>query len=148
MEVLIIDDLEYKQEQASNILKEFDIKDIRTAGCIQSALINICQRKPDLIISDLGLPRFEGEFVESSLSGMTMLIELAYRKVQIPTIIYSSTDIPQNDLDELKELDYPMLGQAKHNSELHSLLEEYLRNLDINKNDKVVRNRKPENSSN
>lgn len=134
MKILIIDDNEYKINEAAYALKELGITSYDAAACVTDAYVKVRKEKYDLIISDLGLPRHPNAEVENSLVGIEMLTIFAYKNILIPTIVYSTTEIPEEDIDYLKELDFPYLGQARDISSLMDILSSYL-----NKNDKKAR---------
>jgi len=139
MKVLIIDDSEYKVNEVIQVLKELNIDDYDIASCITDAYLKISQEKYDILISDLGLPRRKGEFVENSLEGLEFLTILAYRNINIPTIVYSTTEIPQDSIDYIKELDYPYLEQAKDIFSLMEALTNYLSYVNIDSSNKSTR---------
>ncbi len=134
MRALIVDDMKYKQEEVIYALKKLGITDYEIAESIQEALVFLKQNKFDIIITDLGLPRIKGEDISDSLEGLNILIGLTCRKIFIPTIIYSTTNIPSSDLTDLRYVyEYPFLGQATNIDTLTLLLQIYLEN---NKNQK------------
>lgn len=53
-----------------------------------------------LIVADLGLPLRSKEMVMKPLEGTLMLQTLAYKDVLIPTVVYSTTNIPEEDIRE------------------------------------------------
>ncbi|MCI9280698.1 MAG: response regulator [Bacilli bacterium] len=134
MRALIVDDMKYKQEEVIYALKKFDITDYEITESIKDTLSLLKQKRFDIIITDLGLPRIKGEDITDSLEGLNMLIGLYCRKIFIPTIIYSTTNIPSSDLTDLRYVyEYPFLGQATNIDTLTLLLQIYLEN---NKNQK------------
>lgn len=142
MKVLIIDDMKYKQDEVIYALRQKGIENYEIAESVRDALLLLKQNKFDIIITDLGLPRLKGEFVSNSLEGMDMLMELSYRKILIPAIVYSTTNIPSEDLRDLREVfEYPYLGQASDIETLELLLQIVIDNnkgaarARINKND-------------
>ncbi len=108
MRALIVDDMKYKQEEVIYALKKHRITDYEIAESIKDALVLLKENKFDIIITDLGLPRIKGEDITDSLEGLNMLIGLYCRKIFIPTIIYSTTNIPSSDLNDLRYVyEYP-----------------------------------------
>lgn len=131
MKVLIIDDMEYKTNEVLQVLKSLNIVEFDTAKSITEAYLKVYKGKYDLIISDLGLPRHPNTEagISDSLAGLEMLTIFAYRGINIPTIVYSSTEIPTEDIEYLEKLEYPYIGQAKDIVSLKNILSEYLNNL-------------------
>lgn len=124
MKVLIVDDMKYKQDEIIYALKQKGIEDYEIAESVRDALLLLKQNKFDIIITDLGLPRIKGEYVDNPLEGLEMLEGLSYRKILVPTIIYSTTDIPSDDLIDLREVfEFPYLGQARDIETLELLLQ-------------------------
>ena len=60
--------------------------------------LSTTNEKIDLVVTDLGLPRFRGERVENSLQGVELVRFLPKFNSKIPVIIYSTTDIPNFNL--------------------------------------------------
>lgn len=142
MKVLIIDDMKYKQDEVIYALRQKGIEDYEIAESVRDALLLLKQNKFDIIITDLGLPRLKGEFVNNPLEGIDMLMELSYHKIFVPAIVYSTTNIPSEDLSNLREaFEYPYLGQASDIETLELLLQIVIDNnkgiarTRINKND-------------
>lgn len=48
----------------------------------------------DLIITDLGLPIFDGEYVNNLLEGVNLINDLEDFDVEVPVVINSTTQIP------------------------------------------------------
>lgn len=67
-----------------------------------------------------------------------MLQRLAYQDVLVPTLVYSTTDIPKEAIKELAEFDFPFLGQARDRITLKVLLQKYLENLQKADDDKIA----------
>lgn len=127
MKVLVIEDNLSKLEEAKYILKELGIEDIDDARSIMDAEIKIKNNTYELIICDLGLPLRIDEEVESPVEGLMYLYRLAYKDIFIKTIINSTTYLPENYTERLKQLDFPLLGQATNAFSLKSLIESYLK---------------------
>lgn len=125
MKVLIVDDMKYKQDEIIYALKQKGLEDYEIAESVSDALRLLKQNKYDFMVTDLGLPRFKGGFVDSPLEGLDMLMELSYRKIMyVPTIIYSTTTIPSEDSTDLRDVfEYPYLGQARDIETLEILLQ-------------------------
>lgn len=124
MKALIVDDMKYKQDEVIYALKQKGIENYEIAESVRDALLLLKQNKFDIMITDLGLPRIKGEYVDNPLEGLEMLNGLSYRKILVPTIIYSTTDIPSDDLIDLREVfEYPFLGQARDIETLELLLQ-------------------------
>lgn len=67
--------------------------------------------KVDLVITDLGLPHFEGELVTNLLEGMEIVNDMSEFNTEVPVIINSTTDVPnyqqiKEEYDERKQLLY------------------------------------------
>lgn len=142
MKVLIVDDMGYKQNEVIQCLNSKGITDYEVTSCTREAITTIINYKNnanefDLIITDLGLPIFDDEPVNDSIEGYYMLLELAYRDIFIPAVVYSTTEVPQEELIDLREvLEYPYLGQARDIETLMLLLQIFL---DDNKNTQRTR---------
>lgn len=140
MRALIVDDMKYKQEEVIYALKKLGITEYEIAESIKDALVLLSQNRFNIIINDLGLPRIKGEDITDSLEGLNMLIGLSCRKIFIPTIIYSTTNIPSSDLNDLRYVyEYPFLGQASDIDTLALLLQIYLENNKCQKESTEVR---------
>ncbi len=139
VKALIIDDSEYKINEVKQVLNELKINDYDTASCITDAYLKIRQEKYDFLISDLGLPRRKGEFVENPLEGLEFLTILINKNINIPTIVFSTTEIPQDSIDYLKETDFHYLGQATDMISLMEELANYLNKFEINSHNKNAR---------
>lgn len=126
MKVLIIDDFDYKLNEAKYAAMEKGLLNIDIAQCAKEGIIKAKENSYDLIISDLGLPIFPKTDVENPLEGLDMLIGLAIRRIKIPTIIFSTTDIPNTSIEYLTDLEYPYLGQAKNIGDLTNLIDKFL----------------------
>lgn len=127
MKVLVIEDNLSKLEEAKYILKELGIEDIDDIKSVMEAISKINNSQYDLIICDLGLPLRQDEDVESPIEGLILLHRLAYEGKLIKTIINSTTYLPGDYTERLKQLGFPLLGQATNAFSLKSLIENYLR---------------------
>ena len=97
--ILIVDDQpELKVEMLINMLKiekvEFTYEIAKSSNAARRFLAENAN-KVDVIIMDLGLPLFDGEFVNDLLEGMHLIYELERFKVKVPVIINSSTEVPE-----------------------------------------------------
>lgn len=128
MRVLIVEDNDLKRDKAISILKKLGIKEILTEKYVSRVLQRIDILNPDLIITDLGLPRFiDSMRVEDYLEGLKMLYDLTYMNKRIPTIIFSETLIPEEKIEYLSYLKYPYFGQAKKVDELSCLIDKFIK---------------------
>lgn len=64
--------------------------------------------KVDLVVTDLGLPIFEGEMVKNLLAGMDIVLDMDRFNTEVPVIINSTTVIPNY---ELAKEEYEERGQ-------------------------------------
>lgn len=142
MRVLIVDDMKYKQDEVIYALKQKGLEDYEIAESVSDALRYLKQNKFDVMITDLGLPRFKGGFVDNPLEGLDMLMELSYRKIMyVPTIIYSTTNVPREDLMDLRDVfEYPYLGQARDIETLMLLLQIHIDNNKSNVRARINKN--------
>ena len=53
--------------------------------------------KVDLVVTDLGLPIFEGEMVKNLLAGMDIVFDMDEFNTEVPVIINSTTFVPNFD---------------------------------------------------
>ena len=96
--ILIVDDQpELKVEMLIKMLQiekvEFEYEVVKSSNAARRHLVDNAS-KIDVIIMDLGLPFFDGEFVNDLLEGMHLIYELERFKVKVPVIINSTTEIP------------------------------------------------------
>ena len=77
--------------ELKNITVEYEI-----VGSIAAAKRYLANKenKVDLVVTDLGLPRFDGERVMNLLEGMTIVYDMCKFNTQVPVIINSTTVIP------------------------------------------------------
>lgn len=126
MKVLIVEDNFKKVADVKEILHYSGINDWVVVGRVVEAFDKLFSDKFDLIITDLGIPRFPDEGVVDTWEGLLMLFDLVYEGIFVPTIIYSTTDIPKERMDLLLEEEYPCLGQAYDSDALCALIQNYL----------------------
>lgn len=129
MKVLIVEDSLYKLDEEERVLRRLGLNEYICCSCVMDATEQIVKSDIDLIVADLGLPLRSKEMVMNPLEGMLMLHTLAYKDVLIPTVVYSTTDIPEEAIRELEEFDFPFLGQAKDIITLRVLIQKYLEQL-------------------
>lgn len=96
--ILIVEDQpELKVEMLLSILKVERVKfEYEIVGSVTSAKRYLSSRKNkvDVIIMDLGLPTFDGEYVNNLLEGAKLIDDLDYFDIKVPVIINSTTSIP------------------------------------------------------
>lgn len=138
MKILVVEDSLYKLAEEETILRRLGLNEYICCSCVMDAMKQIANGDIDLMIVDLGLPLQSNELVENSLEGMLMLQRLAYQDVLVPTLVYSTTDIPKEAIKELAEFDFPFLGQARDRITLKVLLQKYLENLQKADDDKIA----------
>lgn len=63
--------------------------------------------------------------VEDAREGLKMMYDLAYQNIKITTIVYSETEIYNEQVEYLKEIEYPFLGQAKSPESLEELIKNF-----------------------
>lgn len=80
VKILVIDDSSFQRKIISSILKE-DGYEVITAENGKEAMNNISTITPDIIISDLLMPEFDGFFI---------LEHLQTRNISVPTLIVTS----------------------------------------------------------
>jgi DNA-binding NarL/FixJ family response regulator len=109
--ILIVDDTpELKVEMLIKIVEmakvQFTYEIVKSSNAARRYLADK-ENKVDAIIMDLGLPLFDGEFVNDLLEGMHLIYELERFKIKCPVIINSTTEIP--DYNE-KKADWEEIG--------------------------------------
>lgn len=63
--------------------------------------------------------------VEDAREWLKMMYDLAYEDTKIPTIVYSETKIYDEQVEHLKEIEYPFLGQAKSFESLEKMIKNF-----------------------
>lgn len=119
MKVLIVEDSKIKQTDVIQLLKRYHIEEIVVEKFVSRAIERLLSMHYDLLITDLGLPRFlDFPTVEDEREGLKMLFDLEQEGIKIPTLIYSNTDIYEEQVEYLEEIKYPIYGQSKSIEEL------------------------------
>lgn len=78
------------------------------------------------MITDLGISRFiDNPIVEDAREGLKMMYDLAHENIKIPTIIYSKTEIYDEQVENLKEIAYPFLGKARSFESLKKMIKNF-----------------------
>ena len=54
-----------------------------------------------------------------------MMYDLAHENIKIPTIIYSKTEIYDEQVENLKEIAYPFLGKARSFESLKKMIKNF-----------------------
>lgn len=128
MKILIVEDNYQKNQNIINLLKKLEISDYTTEKYVSKVLqkILIMGNTYDLIITDLGLPRFIDRGIEDKKEGLKMLYDLSYKNINIPAIIYSKTEIHDEQLNYLNELEYPFIGQANDLESLEKMMIDFV----------------------
>ena len=116
--ILIVDDTpELKVEMLIKILEmakvQFTYEIVKSSNAARRYLADK-ENKVDVIIMDLGLPLFDGEFVNDLLEGMHLIYELERFKVKCPVIINSTTEIPGYNE---KKADWEEIGLEIHKTD-------------------------------
>lgn len=146
MRVLIVEDNARKKEVVRSVLKRKEITDISNEMFVSRVLQRVNQEEFDFIITDLGLPRFlDNPIVEDPKEGLKMLYDLAYDEKKIPAIIYSTTELLDEQINYLNELEYPYYGQATNKDELQEKVELLLKEWQPksqSENKTIIKNRK------
>ena len=78
--LLIVDDEEHFREVVPMLLADLDM-DIRTAGNGEEALVAIAERRPDLVLTDLSMPKMDG---------MELLRRLKLEQPDIPVVVVTA----------------------------------------------------------
>lgn len=119
MKVLIVEDNNRKKEEIKEVLEGYGITDISTEVFVSRVFQRANQEEFDFIVTDLGLPRFlDKPVVEDPKEGLKMLYDLAYDEKRIPAVIYSTTELLDEQIAYLGEIEYPYFGQATNKEEL------------------------------
>ena len=127
MKALVVEDNLLKQGNVIRLLEKIGITDYCVEKFVAKAIEKAMHMKFDILITDLGLPRFiDHPYVEDEREGLKMMYDLGYEKIIIPTIIYSSTEIFPEQVEYLKEMEYPFLGQVEEVSELEIELRKFI----------------------
>ena len=127
MKVLIVEDSQKKLTGIIDTVSRYT-DDYRVTKFVSTALIMCGDENYDLIITDLGLPRFvDHPIVVDAKEGLKMLYDLSYQDQYIPAIIYSTTQISEEEKAYTKDIKYPVLGQVTTDTELDEKIQEYLK---------------------
>ena len=126
MRVLIVEDNEAKKDNIIRLLEKEGITDYKTEKFVTRVFQKVRETQFSLLITDLGIPRFiDDPIVEDAREGLKMLYDLAYEDIKIPTIIYSKTEIYDEQVENLKEIEYPFLGQARSFESLEKIIKNF-----------------------
>lgn len=127
MKALIVEDNRRKQRDVIQLLKMYNIEEMKVEHFVVPAIRRAQSTKFDILITDLGLPRFiDLPIIEDEREGLKMLFDLARDGIKIPALIYSTTDLYKQHINYLEEIEYPIYGQAKNIEELESNLVYFL----------------------
>jgi len=127
MKVLIVEDNEKKKGNIIRLLEQISMIDYQTEKIVAKVFQKVTYTQFDLLITDLGIPRFiDNPVVEDPREGLKMMNDLAYMNIRIPTIIYSETDIYDEQVEYLKDIEYPFLGQVNSIEDLEVLIKKFL----------------------
>lgn len=126
MRVLIVEDNEEKKDNIIRLLEKEGITDYKTEKFVTKVFQKVRETQFNLLITDLGIPRFiDRAIVEDAREGLKMMYDLAYEDIKIPTIVYSETEIYDEQVEHLKEIEYPFLGQAKSFESLEKMIKNF-----------------------
>lgn len=126
MRVLIVEDNEAKKDNIIRLLEKEGITDYKTEKFVTKVFQKVRETQFNLLITDLGIPRFiDRAIVEDAREGLKMMYDLAYEDIKIPTIVYSETEIYDEQVEHLKEIEYPFLGQAKSFESLEKMIKNF-----------------------
>lgn len=127
MKALIVEDNRRKQIDVIQLLKKYNIEELTVEKFVAQAIIEAQSTKFDILVTDLGLPRFiDLPIIEDEREGLKMLFDLERDDIKIPALIYSTTDLYEHHINYLEEIEYPIYGQAKNIEELESNLVYFL----------------------
>lgn len=127
MKVLIVEDNEAKKDNIIRLLEKQGITDYKTEKFVTKVFQKVKKTQFDLLITDLGIPRFiDCPIVKDAREGLKMMYDLAYVDIKIPTIVYSETEIYDEQVERLKEIEYPFLGQAKSIESLEKMIKDFI----------------------
>lgn len=126
MRVLIVEDNEAKKDNIIRLLEKEEITDYKTEKFVTKVFQKVRETQFSLLITDLGIPRFiDNPIVEDVREGLKMMYDLAYEDIKIPTIIYSKTEIYDEQVEYLEEIEYPFLGQARSVESLEKMIKNF-----------------------
>ena len=126
MRVLIVEDNEAKKDNIIRLLEKEGITDYKTEKFVTKVFQKVRKTQFSLLITDLGIPRFiDNPIVEDVREGLKMMYDLAYEDIKIPTIIYSKTEIYDEQVEYLEEIEYPFLGQARSVESLEKMIKNF-----------------------
>lgn len=126
MRVLIVEDNEAKKDNIIRLLEKEGITDYKTEKFVTKVFQKVRETQFSLLITDLGIPRFiDNPIVEDVREGLKMMYDLAYEDIKIPTIIYSKTEIYDEQVEYLEEIEYPFLGQARSVESLEKMIKNF-----------------------
>ena len=98
MNILFVDDLpEFKIQRAIDYLKEQELEfTYQITRSVNSAIRYFAKHKDeiDLVVVDLGLPWFDDSDNIDKLNGLVVVAQILRCKINIPVIINSTTEIP------------------------------------------------------
>jgi two-component system KDP operon response regulator KdpE len=94
--VLVIEDDETFCRVVARSLEAYGVE-VRSVASVQAALGAIAERRPDLLLLDIGLP---------DRTGWDLLRALRAQQVEIPTVILSAARVPPERLSEFRPLAY------------------------------------------
>lgn len=101
MHILFVDDSPgLKVQPAINHLKGENLNfSYEIVGSVNKACRYLCNHlnEIDLAIIDLGLPQFDNSHNYNELNGLSIIKEMLRKNINIPTIINSSTKIPNEE---------------------------------------------------
>ena len=81
--------------------------------------------KVDLVITDLGIPRFKGERVTNILEGMEIVYDMWAFNTEVPVIIISTTEV---HIFERVKKEYEQRGQQLYKVNSIMYMEDWLKN--------------------
>ena len=126
MKVLIVEDNEVKKDNIIRLLEKEGITDYKTEKFVTEVFQKVRETQFDLLITDLGIPRFvDYPIVEDAREGLKMMYDLAYDDIKIPTIVCSETEIYDEQVEYLEEMEYPFLGQSKSFESLKKMIKNF-----------------------
>lgn len=124
MKVLIVEDSKAKKESIIRVLEKNGITDYCVEKSVNGAIKTAISTKFDFLITDLGLPQLDDTRVTEAKAGLKMLLRLAHRNIRIPTVIYSTTLVSEEETENLKRENYPMIAQIMDSEVLQMYLKQ------------------------
>ena len=119
--VLVVEDESEKMTRMGQMLEQNQISEFYIVTNREDAIEKASSIKFDLLITDMFFPKRSGE--KGQKMGFEMMLELAEKKILIPTIIYSFSLFSKRDEETLKQKHYPFIRQTMDSKVVEQILQ-------------------------